>query len=117
MLCITDHLIRRDAPWLTPAERHTKGVLQEHHGEYVREITSETLRARQRYDLLVIPGLELTYNDRDPASAAHAVAVGLHEFVPVDDGIDAAVDMASTLGAAIIAAHPSSTSAHASLHA
>jgi hypothetical protein len=106
VLCITDHVVRRDDPWLTPDEWRTKGVRQEHHGDYVREIVREAARARRRYDLLVIPGLELTYNDRDPAGAAHAVAVGLREFVPVDDGIEAAVDTASALGAAIVAAHP-----------
>jgi 3',5'-nucleoside bisphosphate phosphatase len=106
VLCITDHVLRRDDPWLTPAERLMKGVHQEHYADYLREIARETERARERYDLLVIPGLELTYNDRDAAAAAHAVAVGLREFVPVDDGIDVAADAASALGAAIVAAHP-----------
>jgi hypothetical protein len=31
--------------------------------------------------MLVIPGLELTFNDPEPVMAAHAVAVGLREFV------------------------------------
>ena len=41
--------------------------------------------------MLVVPGLELTYNDTDPAQAAHAVALGLRSFVSVDDGIEEAV--------------------------
>jgi hypothetical protein len=34
------------------------------------------------------------------------VAVGLHTFVPVDDGLDGAIETASSAGAALIAAHP-----------
>ena len=71
-----------------------------------REIEREAARARERYDLLVLPGLELTYNDLDPDAAAHAVAVGLRSFVSVDDSIDGAMQAAAEAGAAIIAAHP-----------
>ena len=57
--------------------------------------------------MLVIPGLELTYNDDEDANeAAHAVAVGLRTFVSVDDGIAEAMRTAAEAGAAIIAAHP-----------
>jgi hypothetical protein len=106
VLSITDHVIRTDDPWLTPAERRTKGIRPEHYDDYLDEVTREAERARERYDLLVIPGLELTYNARDPAAAAHAVCVGLRDYVPVDDGIDMGIEAANSLGAAVIAAHP-----------
>jgi hypothetical protein len=76
------------------------------HAGYRAEIERESRRARRRYDMLVLPGLELTYNDLDPDRAAHAVAVGLREFVSVDDGIGDAIGRAGALGAAVIAAHP-----------
>ena len=38
--------------------------------------------------------------------AAHAVAIGLREFVSVDDGIAEAMRSAAEAGAAIVAAHP-----------
>ena len=53
--------------------------------------------------MLVIPGLELTFNDPEPVLAAHAVAVGLREFVSVDDGIAEAMK-GRQAGAAIVAA-------------
>jgi hypothetical protein len=59
-----------------------------------------------KYDLLLLPGLELTYNDADPDRAAHAVAVGLERHVSVDHGIGYAMAAARQAGAAIIAAHP-----------
>ena len=58
--------------------------------------------------MLVIPGLELTFNDPEPVLAAHAVAIGLREFVSVDDGIAEAMRTAAKAGAAIVAAHPNS---------
>jgi len=88
VLCITDHVVRADDPW-----NEDRGAV-------------EALRARAVYGLLVLPGLELTYNDNDPTAAAHAVAVGLREFVSVDDGIEEALRTARGAGAAIIAAHP-----------
>jgi hypothetical protein len=81
-------------------------VARAEHDVYVAEIAREAARARALYDLLVIPGLELTYNDVDPARAAHAVSIGLREFVSVDDGIDEAIRAANRAGAAIVAAHP-----------
>ena len=41
-----------------------------------------------------------------PSMAAHALAIGLREFVPVDDGIAKAMRSATEAGAAIVAAHP-----------
>src|SRR5262249_54575352 len=61
---------------------------------------------RHEYDLLLIPGLELTYNDLDPLVAAHAVVVGCCSFVGVDDGIETALRAARDAGAALVAAHP-----------
>lgn len=51
------------------------------HASYVADILREAARARALYDLLVLPGVELTYNAAIPDEAAHAVAVGLDQFV------------------------------------
>jgi predicted metal-dependent phosphoesterase TrpH len=105
VLCITDHVVRRDDPVCGPSD----GPLHVHAGnyaEYLAAIEIEAARARVQYDMLVLPGLELTYNDLDPRAGAHAVAVGLERFVGVDDGIERALGDARHHGAALIAAHP-----------
>jgi predicted metal-dependent phosphoesterase TrpH len=105
VLAVTDHVIRSDDPW--PAENPGGSWIHEgNHRAYLDAIQEEALRARERYDLLLVPGLELTYNDPDPDIACHAVAVGLREFVSVDRGIAEAMSEARAAGAAIIAAHP-----------
>lgn len=96
VLCITDHVVRDGAGMVTAAV----------HAEYLAEIRHQAERARRRYGLLVLPGLELTWDDADPERAAHAVAVGLDRFVGLESGLDAAVETARDHGAAIIAAHP-----------
>jgi hypothetical protein len=106
VLCITDHCVRNDDPWLTgsPPPNHVHAGNFE---EYVDAIEAEAAaRARVLYDLVVVPGLELTDQHPDPCRAAHALALGLRQFVGVDAGIEAALTEASDAGAALVAAHP-----------
>ena len=106
VLCVTDHVVRSDDPW-----RHEEGLRFSAIEEatfplYLAEIEREAARAWRTYGLLVVPGLELTFNDPEPVMAAHAVAVGLRQFVSVDDGIAEAMRTATEAGAVIVAAHP-----------
>jgi 3',5'-nucleoside bisphosphate phosphatase len=105
VLAVTDHVVRSDDPW-NPGDGTILGVHAANHSAYLDAITAEAERARRDYDLLLLPGLELTYSDPDPFLAAHAVAVGCHAFVGVDDGLEAALEHARRGGAALIAAHP-----------
>jgi 3',5'-nucleoside bisphosphate phosphatase len=99
VLCVTDHVVRTDDP-------HGGCVVAGNHADYLADIAAEAERARREYDLLVLAGLELTYNDPDPYRAAHAVAVGCPAFVSVDDGLEPALSEARGHGAALVAAHP-----------
>jgi predicted metal-dependent phosphoesterase TrpH len=105
VLVVTDHVLRSDDPWpsLNVDGSH---VHERNHAAYLAAVREEAERARASYDLLVIPGLELTYNDPDPDAAAHAVAVGLRSYVSMDGGLADAMAEARADGAAIVAAHP-----------
>jgi hypothetical protein len=105
-LAVTDHACRADDPWLPEAERGPRAVHAGNYDAYLAELEREVERARAHYDLLLLPGLELTWNDLDPLRAAHALALGLRTFVSVDDGLEAALAEAREAGAAIVAAHP-----------
>jgi hypothetical protein len=108
VLCVTDHALRSDDPWFAEQRaRDGRRVVDEGNFDaYLAAVDLEAERALVRYGMLVVPGLELTYNDHDPDKAAHAVAVGLRAFVPLDSGILDALRAAREAGAALIAAHP-----------
>jgi predicted metal-dependent phosphoesterase TrpH len=95
VLCITDHVVR--GPGM---------VTRDNHADYLAAIRSQAARALSRYGMLLLPGLELTWDDDRQDRAAHAVAVGLERFVGLEEGFEAAVETARDHGAAIIAAHP-----------
>ena len=82
VLCVTDH-VGRGGEWHDPRWRITG---PDAHAEYLAEIQREAWRAEVEYGLLLVPGLELTYDDHDPVEAALVEARGA--------------------GAALIAAHP-----------
>src|SRR5262249_35311245 len=81
VLAVTDHAVRR-------ADGLPFGVHPGNRADYFAEIAAQAERARHDYDLLVLPGLELTYDDADPFESAHAVAVGLREFVELEAGLE-----------------------------
>jgi predicted metal-dependent phosphoesterase TrpH len=97
VLAVTDHVV---------ASHHDAYVRAGTYRTYLEEIESEAERAWATYGMVVVPGLELTFEHRDPRRAGHAVAVGLRSFVSVDHGLDAALREARAEGAALIAAHP-----------
>jgi predicted metal-dependent phosphoesterase TrpH len=101
VLAITDHVCRADHLCCG-----ARSVSAPDHGRYLAVVEAEAERARRVYGLLVIPGLELTYEDEDPRRSAHALAVGLRSWVGVDGGVDSALETARAAGAALIAAHP-----------
>jgi predicted metal-dependent phosphoesterase TrpH len=103
VLCVSDHAYRSDDPVVPEGAHH---IDAERFSSYLAEIESEACRAWERYRTLVLPGLEISYNDRDPARSAHVVAVGLREYVSLAGGIDAAIARAAATGAALIGAHP-----------
>jgi predicted metal-dependent phosphoesterase TrpH len=109
VLAITDHVVRAD----DPVRRTGSTVVAATYADYVAEIEAEAERAAARYGLLVVPGLELTYDDADPCRAAHAVALGLRRFVGLDRGLEPALADARARGAALVAAHPHTLAATA----
>src|SRR6201987_6132356 len=91
VLAVTDHVIR-------PRDGLPFGVHSGNHADYFAEITAQAERARRDYDLLVLPGLELTYDDADPFESAHAVAVGLRDFVDLEAGLEDSLARARQAG-------------------
>lgn len=96
VLCVTDHVLPEGPLYLTAAA----------HGRYVKAIEREARRAREQYNLVLVPGLELTFDHEDPDEAAHALVLGTRSWIPLDHGLEHALRVARGEGAAVIAAHP-----------
>jgi predicted metal-dependent phosphoesterase TrpH len=109
VLCITDHALRDDQ-----VAQESAHVGASRFDGYLKEVTREGERAWSRYGLLVIAGLELTYEADDGEDSAHAVAVGLREHVVVEPPFDRVLRRAGAAGAALIAAHPDDADGDAS---
>src|SRR5664280_937775 len=62
VLCVSDHVVRRDDPWTPAFGENAAFVNESNFDRYLAEIESENDRALARHGLLVLPGLELTYN-------------------------------------------------------
>jgi hypothetical protein len=99
VLCVTDHTVRLDDPMPNAVDPWTWP-------EYSAAIRAEAERALAEYDLLLLPGLELSDNCADPDLSAHALAIGLEQHISVDAGIVKALEAANDLSAAVVAAHP-----------
>jgi hypothetical protein len=102
VLCVTDHVLRSDDPWRSPLTCVHEATF----AGYLSEIDREAERARAVYGMLVVPGVELTHNFHDPDLSAHALAIGLREFVSPDLGLVGSLLGARDAGAAVIGAHP-----------
>jgi PHP domain-containing protein len=98
VLAVTDHVVRPGTP--------VRAVREETYDRYLDEIEAESGRALSRYGLLVVPGLELTFDDPDPRLGAHALALGVRRFIGLERGLEPALAEAAGAGAALVAAHP-----------
>jgi hypothetical protein len=99
VLCVTDHTL--------PSDGGTRGSVGMHNWRaYLDDLATEAERACREYDLVLVPGLELTDDHPDPLRSAHALAIGLGRFVTIELGIRYALEEARKMGAALVAAHP-----------
>jgi predicted metal-dependent phosphoesterase TrpH len=99
VLAVTDHVLQSD-------EKQAGAVRAETYDRYLDELEAEGERALTCYGLLVVPGLELTYDDPDPRLGAHVLALGVRRFIGLERGLEAALAEAAADGAALVAAHP-----------
>lgn len=111
VLAITDHiLMRRD--WLARAGRlaslgqRTFGIPEARFAEYLDDVRQEAERARREYDLLVVPGAEITQNRLRGRKNAHIIALDIKEYISADQSPDAILRAIRAQDALSVACHP-----------
>ena len=108
---ITDHiLMRRDlfarAGRFVSFGRREFSVTEERFADYLEDIDREARRAKRLYDMLVIPGAEITQNHLRSRKNAHIVALNIKEFISADQRAEDILREIRRQGALSIACHP-----------
>ena len=111
VIAITDHiLMRRDllarAARLMSLGRREFSVTEARFQAYLEDIAVEAKRARRLYDLLVIPGAEITQNHIRSRKNSHIVGLNLREYISADQPAEDILRAIRSQGALSIACHP-----------
>ncbi|HXI12151.1 MAG TPA: PHP domain-containing protein [Thermoanaerobaculia bacterium] len=106
VIAITDHVVNTDNLIGKVTHRFGLTVTRENFAEYRQEIEQEARRAWDQYRMLVVPGCELTQNTFTRHSSAHALALGIDEFISADGSVEDMLTRAKRAGALTVACHP-----------
>jgi predicted metal-dependent phosphoesterase TrpH len=111
VIAITDHiLMQRDllarAGRLLSLGRREFSVTEPRFGAYLEDIAEEAKRAKRLYNLLVIPGAEITQNHIRSKKNSHIVALNIREHISADQPAEDILRAIRSQGALSIACHP-----------
>lgn len=111
VIAITDHiLMKRDllgrAGRMISLGRRQFSVTEDKFDDYLSEIASEAKRARRLYDLLVIPGAEITQNHLRSRKNSHIIALDIKQYISADQSARDILEEIRRQGGVSIACHP-----------
>jgi predicted metal-dependent phosphoesterase TrpH len=111
VIAITDHILMKNDLLGRTARMISLGlrdfsVTERRFDAYLADIAAEARRARTLYDLLVIPGAEITQNHIRSKHNAHIVALNLTEYISADQPAEDILRDIRRQGALSIACHP-----------
>lgn len=106
VIAITDHVVNSDNVIGQVTHRFGLTVTEANFAGYRAEIECEAQRAWDRYGMLVIAGAELTQNRFLRKTSAHALALGIDEFVAADGTVEQMLERARRHASVVVACHP-----------
>jgi predicted metal-dependent phosphoesterase TrpH len=111
VIAITDHILaKRDllnrAGRLASLGLKHFSVTEERFADYMADITAAAERARRLYDLVVLPGAEITQNHIRSKKNSHIVALNLCRWISADQPAEEILKEIRRQGALSIACHP-----------
>jgi predicted metal-dependent phosphoesterase TrpH len=116
VIAITDHTLDRGTRDRVEREKSRKYALgEEEFDSYLQTLWQETQRAWETYNLLVLPGTELT-NDTDDY---HILVLDVKKYIDPGLPVESIIEQAHLQGAIAVACHPHhkhSDSTHSSLY-
>lgn len=110
VIAITDHIVNTDNLIGKVTHRMKLSVTAASFAAYRAEIERETRRAWDTYRMIVIPGAELTQNRVLRKTSAHALALGMDEFLSAEGSVEEMLIRAKEADAIVVACHPNEQS-------
>jgi hypothetical protein len=105
-IAVTDHICETGTFLGSVARYLRKTLTGESFPEYLSLLKEEGERAKDQYNMVVIPGFELSKNSLSQHRSAHILGIGIDRFVPAEGEILELIRGVKNQGALAIAAHP-----------
>ncbi|HYO77173.1 MAG TPA: phosphotransferase [Thermoanaerobaculia bacterium] len=106
VIAITDHVVNTDSLVGKVTHRFGVAVTEERFAAYRDELEREKKRAWDEYRMIVIAGFELTQNAITRRNSAHALALGVDEFISADGTVEEMLTRAQRKSRVVVACHP-----------
>src|SRR5262249_58809303 len=81
-------------------------VTEDRFETYLEDIATEAKRARRLYNMLVVPGAEITQNHIRSKKNSHIIALNIRQFISADQPAEEILREIRRQGAVSIACHP-----------
>jgi predicted metal-dependent phosphoesterase TrpH len=105
-IAITDHVVNGDNSIGKLAKGLKLSVTEKNFDEYMENIKYEAERAWNKYEMLVIPGVEISKNYITPDKSAHILIIDIKDFIPACMDYEKIFLEAKRQNALIVACHP-----------
>jgi predicted metal-dependent phosphoesterase TrpH len=106
VIAITDHVVNGDNPVGKLLHRFRYSITGKNFYQYLSHIREEAVRARSKYDMLVIPGIEISKNHLSADKSAHILILDVQDFIPACISFEEIFLEAKKQKALTIACHP-----------
>lgn len=110
VIAITDHVVNGDNGIGRLAQRFRLSVTEKNFDEYLSHIKYEAERAWNKYEMIVIPGVEISKNYITPEKSAHILIIDIKDFIPACMSYEKIFLEAKQQDALVVACHPHSMS-------
>ena len=112
VIAITDHVVNGDNSFGKFAHRLKLTVKEKNFNEYIAHIRQEAERAWNKYEMLIIPGIEISKNHLSAEKSAHILIIDVKNFISASWDYERIFLESRRQDALVIACHPHYTSDH-----
>jgi hypothetical protein len=106
VIAITDHVVNGDNSLGKLAHRFRYSITSRNFYQYVEHIEEEAERAKEKYNMLVLPGVEISKNHLTPDKSAHILVIDIRDFIPACWSYEEILLEAKKQEALTVACHP-----------